>query len=181
MKNFEKQTASKLVYDGKIIRLKVDTVELENGNSATRELVEHPGGVCVLATDQNGDILFVSQFRYPFGQVLLELPAGKLEPGEDPETCGRRELSEECGCTADVFEPLGLLYPTCAYLNEVIHIFYARGLTFTGQHLDPDEFLTVQRIPVQKAVEMVLSGEIADAKTQIGILKYKALCDAGKL
>lgn len=180
MPHFEKKIDSLTLYEGRIITLKRDTVELENGALATREVIEHPGGVAVLAVDENDCILFVSQFRYPFGEVLLELPAGKLEKGEDPAACGKRELSEECGCTAEHFSALAQMYPTCAYDNEIIHLFYASGLHETQQALDEGEFLTVERIPVEKAVQMVLEGKIPDAKTQLGILKYKALRDVGR-
>lgn len=181
MEHFEKTLDSKTLFEGRVLTLKLDTVELENGNTATREYVVHNGGVAVLALDSDGCILFVSQFRYPFHEVLLELPAGKLEKGEDPLHCGMRELGEECGCTADRFEPLGELYPTCAYDTEIIRLYFATGLHHTSQRLDEDEFLTVRRIPADEAVEMVLQGKIPDSKTQIAILKYKALRDAGRL
>lgn len=181
MRHYEKKLESTQLYQGKILNLRRDKVELEDGRTAFREVVEHNGGVAVLAVDSEENILFVSQFRYPFGEVLLELPAGKLEKGEDPAQCGRRELLEECGCEANIFEPLATLYPTCAYDNEIIHVFYAAGLTEGAQHLDPGEFLTVQKIPVTEAVELVLAGKIPDAKTQLGILKYKTLRDAGRI
>lgn len=172
---------SEMLYQGKILNLRRDTVRLENGNTAIREVIEHSGGVAVVALDDGDNLLMVRQFRYPTGQVLLELPAGKLEKGEDPALCGKRELGEECGCTAAVFQPLAKLIPTCAYDTEIIHIYYAANLTASAQHLDPDEFLTVEKIPFQQAVEMVLNGEILDAKTQLGILKFKALRDAGRI
>ena len=181
MAHYEKTIDSRVIYEGRILSLRRDMVELENGSTAAREVVDHSGGVAVLALDENGNILFVSQFRYPFGAVLLELPAGKLEKGENPAECGMRELGEECGCAADLFQPLAKMYPTCAYDTEIIHIFYATGLRPTRQHLDEDEFLTVRRIPVEKAVQMVLDGEIPAAKTQLGILKFYALRQAGKL
>ena len=106
---------------------------------------------------------------------MLEVPAGKRARGENPQECGVRELSEECGCKADCFVPLAKMYPTCAYDTEIITIFLATGLHQSRQHLDEDEFLTVRRIPVEKAVQMVLDGEIPDAKTQLGILKYDTL------
>ena len=181
MAHYEKTLRSERLYEGRILALRRDLVELENGRTATREVIDHSGGVAVLATDDDGNILFVRQFRYPFGAVLLELPAGKLERGEDPAACGLRELGEECGCTAETFLPLGKLYPTCAYDTEVIHLFYAAGLRATAQHLDEDEFLTVERIPLERAVELVLEGKIPDAKTQLGILKFQALRAAGRL
>ena len=181
MEHYEKTLDTTPIYNGKIINLKVDTVELENGKISKREVVEHHGGVCVLAVDHQGCILFVSQFRYPFGAILLELPAGKLEKGEDPADCGRRELEEETGYQAGIYRPLAKMYPTAAYDTEIIHIYYASDLTATQQRLDPNEFLTVQKIPVEKAVQMVLAGEIPDGKTQLGILKYKALSEQGLL
>lgn len=181
MSHFEKKLNSTMLYEGKIINLRRDQVQLEDGRTTMRDVVEHHGGVAVLAVDDNDQILFVSQFRYPFGKVLLELPAGKLEKGEDPAECGQRELLEECGCRAETFRPLAELYPTCAYDTEIIHVFYAKGLTNGQQNLDPGEFLTVEKIPIDKAVELVLSGEIPDAKTQLGILKYKMLRDAGRI
>ena len=181
MTHFEKTIDSARIYEGRILNLRRDTVELENGKTSTREVVEHNGGVAVIALDEDGTIFFVSQYRYPFADVLLELPAGKLEKGEDPAAAGRRELEEECGCTAQTFEPLGKLYPTCAYDTEIIHLFYAKNLHASQQRLDENEFLTVQKIPVEKAVAMVLDGEIPDAKTQLGILKFAALQNAGRI
>lgn len=181
MIHHETMLESEIVYKGKILNLRRDTVRLENGNTALREVIEHSGGVAVVALDEADNLLMVRQFRYPTGQVLLEIPAGKLEIGEDPAECGKRELGEECGCAAGLFRPLAKLIPTCAYDTEVIHIFYAAELSAVEQHLDPDEFLTVEKIPFDEAVEMVLRGEIPDAKTQLGILKCKALRDAGRI
>ena len=121
------------------------------------------------------------QFRYPFGRMLLELPAGKLEPGEDPADSGRRELREETGCSAGRFVPMGKLIPTCAYDTEVIHLFFASELTRGEQDLDENEFLSVERYTLDEALQMVLDGEIIDAKTQIGLLKYQALRNAGRI
>lgn len=168
----ETQLESTVVYDGRIIRVEKDTVLLEDGTQAIREVVRHPGGVCVLALTENEEVFFVRQYRYPYETVTMEIPAGKLEYGEDPETCGRRELLEECGCTAASFVYLGKLYPTPAYNTEVIHIYLAKDLQFAAQHLDEGEFLDVERVPLQEAVRMVLANEIPDAKTQVAILRY---------
>ena len=181
MSHFEKQLCSRLIYEGRIINLRQDDVQLENGKTALREVVQHPGGVAVVAVDESDRLLFVRQFRYPVGRELLEIPAGKLNYGEDPKSCGLRELEEETGCRPSLFVPLGQLLPTPAYLTEVIHLYYAAGLTQLAQHLDEDEFLSVERISLEQAVELVLSGEILDAKTQVGVLKNKALKDAGLL
>lgn len=169
----ENQVSSELKYDGKIVKLYCDMAELENGSIVKREVVKHPGGVCVVALCDDNSVLFVRQFRYPYGRVLLEVPAGKLEYGEDHRTCGLRELKEETGCTCDSFEYLGNILPTPAYNTEVIHIYLARGLHSGEQNLDSDEFLEVEKIPLDKAVEMIMNNEIADAKTQIAILKTK--------
>lgn len=171
----EKQLTSELKYDGRIVKLYSDTVLLENGKNTSREVIKHPGGVCVVALTEDNDVLFVRQFRYPHGKVLLEIPAGKLEYGEAHRDCGLRELKEETGCTCDSFEYLGNLLPTPAYDTEVIHMYLARGLHSGEQHLDDNEFLEVEKIPLDIAVEMIMNNEISDAKTQVAILKTKML------
>ena len=181
MSHIEKTIDSTRIFEGKVVRLRRDTVELENGKQTFREVIDHPGGVSILAMDEEGKIFFVRQFRYPFGRMLLELPAGKLGPGEDPADSGRRELREETGCTAGRFVPMGKLIPTCAYDTEVIHLFFASELTRGEQDLDENEFLSVERYTLDEALQMVLDGEIIDAKTQIGLLKYQALRNAGRI
>ena len=158
-------------YRGRIINLRVDTALLPNGSSATREVVEHPGGVCVAALTEDGCLLFVRQFRYPYQKVLLELPAGKLDPGEDPLEAGKRELREETGAEAARYESLGELYPSPGYCGEIIHLYAATGLTFGQMSPDEDEFLEVEKIPLEEAARMVPDNEIADAKTQAAVLK----------
>ncbi len=178
----EKQLSSEYKFKGRIINLRQDTALLPNGNTATREVVEHPGGVCVAALTEQDELLFVRQWRYPYGEETLEIPAGKRDKkDEDPLECGKRELQEETGATAQHYIDLKPMYPTPGYINEVIYCFLATGLTFGEQNPDEDEFLDVLRIPLEKAVEMVLSGEIKDAKTQIAVLKVKVLRDAGKI
>lgn len=172
MEHFEKTLSSESIYKGRVIELRRDVVELENGSEAVREVIHHNGGVAVLALDGGGNVLFVRQYRYPYGSVLLELPAGKLAAGEDPEDCGRRELREETGYTPGNFRFLGKAYPTPGYTDEVLYLYTAKDLVFAGQSLDEDEFLTVLKIPYEKAVEMCLNGEITDAKTLIAILMY---------
>ena len=171
----ETTLSSELLYDGKIIRVERDMVRLEDGTEAPREVVRHPGGVCVLALTDRDELLIVRQFRYPYREVTVELPAGKLEYGEDPEECGKRELLEECGCTADSFTYLGKLYPTPAYNTEIIRFYLAQGLHFGKQKLDEEEFLDVERVPFDEMVERVLRDEIPDSKTQVAILKYAAI------
>lgn len=163
-------------YRGRIINLRVDEAELPNGNTAAREVVEHPGGVCVAALTDQKELLFVRQFRYPYGEVVLELPAGKRDKnGEEPLTCGKRELLEETGAVAAEYTFLGTLYPTPGYCDEVIYLYLAKRLTFGAAQPDEDEFLQVERIPLATAVQMVLNNEIPDAKTQVAILKTYCL------
>lgn len=172
---YEKTLDSVVIHNGKIINVTKDTVELENGKKATREVVHHNGGVCVVPITENNEIILVKQFRYPFNDVLLEIPAGKIDVGEDHYDCGKRELLEETGAVASKFTYLGVMYPTTAYLTEKIHMYYAKGLTFSKQKLDEDEFLEVVKIPFDKAIEMIMNNEIPDAKTQVAILKTARL------
>lgn len=167
----EKPVKQDYIYKGKIVNLRVDDALLPDGSVAKREIVEHPGGVCVAALTDDNELLFVEQFRYPYFENVLELPAGKLEYGEEPLPAGKRELSEETGAVADSFEDLGKLYPTPGYCGEIIHMYLARGLRFGSQNLDDDEFLEVKRIPLREAFEMVMRNEIRDSKTQVGIVK----------
>ncbi len=172
---FEKTIDSEVKFKGRIITVCEDKALLENDTAVSREVVKHSGGVCVVAVTDDNEVLFVRQFRYPFQKVLLEIPAGKLNEGEDHYTCGLRELKEETGCTAKNYSYLGCLYPTPAYCSEVIHMYLATGLENGSQHLDDDEFLEVEKIPLDKAVEMVLNNEIEDAKTQLAILRAKLI------
>ncbi len=167
----EKTLESQQIFDGRVVKLFVDKAELENGDIVTREVIKHPGGVCVVPLDENGNVLFVKQYRYPHHQIMLEIPAGKLEWGESHHDCGLRELKEETGCTCDKYTYLGSLIPTPAYCGEVIHMYLAEGLHYGEQSLDEDEFLDIEKIPLEKAAEMIMNNEIADAKTQLAILK----------
>ena len=168
-------------YKGKIVNLRVDDALLPTGKVAKREVVEHNGGVCVAALTDKREILLVKQFRYPYGEIIYEIPAGKRDGNEEPLVCGKRELKEETGATAERFIPLGELYPTPGYCGEVIWMFAAFGLSFGEKNPDEDEFLEVERVPFEKAVEMVLKGEIKDAKTQTAILKLNELFRLGQL
>ena len=167
----EKKISSELKYKGKVIDVYSDTVLLENGKETGRDVVRHPGGVCVAAITEDNQVYFVKQFRYPHGKVLLELPAGKLEWGENHFECGKRELLEETGCTAEEFTYLGCLLPTPAYDTEVIHMYMATGLKYVEQNLDDDEFLEVVHMPYTELKKAIFTGEICDAKTQAAFLK----------
>lgn len=171
MEYFEKTLNEKLLYDGKIIKLKLQDVELQNGRKTKREIVNHPGGVAILAFKDENTILMVEQFRKPIEKMILEIPAGKLEAGENPETCGRRELEEETGYRAEKFTYLGQIVSSPGFCDEVIHIFKAEKL-YKGQiGGDEDEFINVMEIKKDKVIEMIKNGEIIDAKT-ICALRY---------
>ena len=181
MAHFEKQLASETKFEGRIFTVTVDDIELEDGGKSKREIVHHHGGACILPLFDNGDICLVRQFRYAYGKELWELPAGKLEKNEDPFDAAKRELTEECGLTADTYIDLGEMYPTVGYCSEVIYIWAATGLHEAPMKLDEGEFLTPERIPLQKAYEMVMSGEIQDGKTMVAVLKIKALIAEGRV
>ncbi|MFV0497040.1 MAG: NUDIX domain-containing protein [Candidatus Fimivivens sp.] len=169
----EKQLSSQKIYDGRILSLRVDRILLENGREAVREVIDHQGAAGVVAFDEQGKLLMVRQYRYPVGQEMLELPAGKIDPGETPLQCAMRELQEETGYKAEKLMLLGRLYPAAAYDVEMVHLYYAQGLTAVQQQLDEDEILSVEHVDFDEAVRMVLDDEILDSKTQIGILKIK--------
>ena len=164
-------------FQGRILSVHVDTVLLPNGNTSTREVVDHVDGVAVLPLDERNNVLTVTQYRYVFGRTLLEIPAGKLDPGEDPVTGALRELKEETGAVPDTFLPLGRIIPAPGCYGEVLHLFLAKGLHMEEQHLDPDGFLTVERIPFNEMVHRCLNGEIEDAKTVAAVLKAKVQLD----
>ena len=164
------------IFQGKVFTVHVDDVRLPNGNVTKREAVEHKGGAAVLALDDDDNVLVVTQYRYVIGRLFTELPAGKLDKaGEDPRSAALRELREETGMVPDSFESLGTVIPTPGYDTEVLYLYLARGLHMEGQHLDPDEFLNVDRIPFAEMVDKCMSGEIQDAKTVVAVLKAKIL------
>ena len=177
----EKTLQSQKIFDGRIIHVHVDTVELPNGHTSTREVVAHQGGVCIAALTEQNELLFVRQYRYPYREVVLELPAGKLEKGETPLENGKRELKEETGAQGKGYVSLGKMYPTPGYCGEIIHLYACRIDEYGAQNPDDDEFLEVERIPLSRAVEMVLNNEIPDAKTQIAVLKTAMLLEKGVL
>lgn len=181
MKLTEETLEQNYRYRGKILDFHVDKVRLENGRVTARECVDHHGGVSVAALTDAGELYFVRQYRYPYREVVLELPAGKLEQGEDPLEAGIRELREETGVTGREYKDLGCLYPSPGYTNEVIYLYACRVASCGENNLDEGEFLEAEKISVGKAVEMVMSGEITDSKTQVLILKTARLLEQGKL
>jgi len=171
----ERQAASELIFDGKILHLYRDDIVLPNGEPAERELIRHIGAVCVIPVTDDGRVVMERQYRYPVDEVILEIPAGKLDyKGEDHEQAVLRELEEETGYRAGKLIELGKFYPACAYSDETIWMYLARDLVRGESHRDVDEFLDVELIPLQDLVKMVLAGEIPDAKTQIAVLKAAA-------
>lgn len=167
----EKKISSEEIFNGVAIHLFRDEILLPNGNKGIREVVRHPGAVCVIPVTDEGEVIFVNQFRYALDRVTLEVPAGKLEKGEDPMEAALRELSEETGVRAEHIEPLDALYTSPALIDEIIYMYIATGISQGEQHLDDDEFVNVVKIPLNEAIDMVMSGKILDAKTQLIILK----------
>lgn len=169
----EKTIGSEKIFDGRVIRVRRDTVELPNKNTSTREVVEHPGGVAIVPIDNDGNVYMVRQYRYPLKRLCLELPAGKLEYGEDHRECGLRELGEETGMEAGSFEYLGVFCPSPGFCQELIHIYLATNLKEGKIHLDEDEFLEVEKYPLNDLIQMIHEGKLQDGKTVIGLLLAK--------
>lgn len=169
--NYEEKTVRRnYIYRGKIVNLRCDDALLPDGRPCTREVVEHPGGAAVLCV-REGKVLLVRQFRYSYGEELLEIPAGKLDPGEEPIRAAARELEEETGFTASL-EPLTVFYPTPGYTNEKIYIYLAKEIHGGTQRLDDGEFLDVLQLPLEEALRMVNEGQIKDGKTIAALLLY---------
>ena len=172
MKLAEKKVASESIFDGRILHVRRDSVELPNGKPAMREYVRHIGAVAVLPLTDEGEVVLERQYRYPFGEVLVEIPAGKLEsPEEDPRKAALRELAEETGADAAELVYLGDYYASPAILDERIRLYLARGLTFRAPHTDEDEFLEVFRMPLEALVAEVMAGKIPDGKTQLAAMR----------
>lgn len=160
-------------YQGLIIDVDLDKAQLPNGRIASREVARHPGGVAALPLNEDGTVTLVRQYRYPVGRVLTELPAGKLERGEDPRAGILRELHEEIGAQVGELIELGTIYPSPGFCQEVLHLYLAKGLTYGDCQPDEDEFLEVVRMPFDELVERVMDGSIMDGKTVAAVLKTK--------
>lgn len=174
----EVKTGSQEIFDGVILHVFKDTVRLPNGNSAIREVIRHVGAVGVIPVTEDGKVIIERQFRYPLNRIVTEIPAGKLDsPSEDRLSAAKRELEEETGFTAKEWIELGDFIPTCAYCDERITLYLARGLELGTRHLDEDEFLNFEAVPLADLVEQVMDGTITDGKTQVAILKVARILE----
>jgi ADP-ribose pyrophosphatase len=175
----EKKISSQEIYKGHIVDLFVDQVELPNGDKATREVIRHCKASAILAFDEQGRVILEDQFRYPYDGIIKEIPAGKCDGDEDPDKAAVRELEEETGYHASHIERLGMIYPSCAYTDEVIYLYMATGLVEGKQHLDKDEDLDFYKISFEKLLDLIRKGEIQDAKTLAAVnfylLKYRKI------
>ncbi|MDE5729724.1 MAG: NUDIX hydrolase [Clostridia bacterium] len=171
MSFIEKKISGKRIYEGKILNLEVDEVVLPDGSVSSRECVRHHGGAAVLCV-LDGKVLLVKQFRYLYGKEIYEIPAGKLEKGENPKDAAARELREETGYVANDLKPFLKIFPTPGYTDEIIHVYLAKCCGLGSQQLDKGEFLNVNLIKIEEVLKMIESGEICDSKTLSAIYKY---------
>jgi len=167
----EQRIKSKEIFNGNLLHVFSDDVRLPDGSTSSREYIKHPGASAILPVFENGDVMLVHQFRYPVGQIFYEVPAGKIDPGEDPGVTAERELEEETGLVCKQFEYIGHFYPSIGYTDEIIHLYLAWDIERTKQNIDDDEFLVTERLPFREAVDMVHSGDISDGKSMITILR----------
>lgn len=161
---------SEILYKGRVVRLRREQHTLPDGRKGTFEIIRHSGAAAVVPLREDGQVVLIHQFRPAAGGMVWEIPAGRLEPGEEPLACAARELEEEIGCRAGVLEPLGSVRPALGYSDEIIALFVGRELTPTAQALDPDEYLTPTPLPLAEALAMVEDGRIDDSKTQVALL-----------
>ena len=172
MINKEKLLATKEIFRGRAVSLRIDTIEKASGQVTTREIVEHSDCIAVVPVDDSGNIVMVKQFRRPAGKLLLEIPAGGMEDGEDPEACVRRELQEEIGYLPGRLQRLGGFYAAPGYCSEYLHLFLATQLKSSRLVAEDTDEIEVVRVPVAKIMAMIASGEICDAKSIAGLLQY---------
>lgn len=172
-KLIEKKTDSELVFNGKIIQVYFDSIILPNKKKATREKVSHPGAVAVVPLNKKNEIILIRQYRYPVEEVLVEIPAGKLDYNEAPEKCARRELFEEVGVIDGKLTKLCSFFTTPGFSNELLHLFLATDFTVHKNNPDEDEFLQIIEVPLNQCLDWINEGKIKDAKSMIGILMAK--------
>lgn len=178
----ERCLRSEAMYDGCLLHVRRDEIFLPDGKTGVREYLRHGGAVCVVPLTDDGQVVMERQYRYAVGQILVEIPAGKLDaPDEDPLEAARRELREETGAEAREWIALGAILPAAAYSSEVIHLYAAKGLKFGEQDMDPGEFLEVFTAPLEELAEAALLGKIPDAKTQIALLRAYLMKQRGLL
>lgn len=177
----EKEKSSELIFDGKVLHLYRDVIELPNGNEGFREYCRHMGAVCVVPVTDEGEIICVRQYRYAIGQAIIEIPAGKLDSkDEDPREAALRELREETGAVCSSLTYMGKYYSSPAILDECIYMYLAEGLTFGETDPDDDEFLELLRIPADELTHMIMNGEIVDGKTQAAVMRAAVTIAARK-
>ena len=176
----EKTLRSKCVFKGSLLDVRKDEVIFPSGSKSTREWINHPGAVCCIPVLDNGDICLIKQYRYAIREYVIELPAGKLEIGETPIDCAKRELEEETGFEAKKIRFLTMFYPAVGFVNEEMHLFFAEDLKKTNTNLDEDEFIELIPKTLDQAVEMIYSGDITDAKTIIGLVWAQKLLTNSK-
>lgn len=169
----EKTLTSEYVFRGKVIDVRRDDVELSNGHKSMREVVEHSGGVTVLAQKENGNIIFVRQFRYPIKSESLELPAGKLEPDENPDFAAKRELEEETGYVSDNWVKLGYIHTSVGFCDEKLYLYLVRDLKFKNENPDEDEIIRCEEYSLSQVLEMIDNGTINDSKTLCALLRAR--------
>jgi len=175
----EEKISSKLVFDGEITRLRVDTVRLPDGGEATREVVEHAGCVVIVAVDADDNVLLVRQFRYALGKELLEIPAGGIDAGEGPEEAAAREMQEETGYKPEKLVSMGGFYSAPGFCTEYLHLFLATDLTPSQLYAEDTEGIQLGRVPADKIPELITTGKIEDAKSSAGLLTYLEFKKAG--
>jgi len=174
----EKTISSEQIFSGVLLHVYRDQVELADGGTSVREIVHHPGGAAVVALDGEGNVYMERQFRYPYHKVVTEIPAGKLEPGEDPFNAIQRELKEELGATAGRWDALGYVMPSVGYTDEMLYLFLARELSFGATHMDEDEFLEPFKLPFAEALAQAAEGRINDGKTVAALFRADQLLRA---
>jgi len=166
----ENKISSKIIYQGRLLDVRIDEVSLPNGNTSTREWIKHPGAVCIIPRLPDNRIALIRQYRYPVKKEMIELPAGKLEENENPEACAKREMEEEIGYRTEKLTLLTHFHPAVGFADEIMGLYLAESLVKTAPNQDEDEFLELMPTPLDEALKMIWEGKIIDAKTIIGLL-----------